>query len=286
MADYTEFGHMLKPEDRQLALALFTAQRLIELDAAIFGYTDLSLNGLTGNQDVAPTVAQKKVIRLTGAPSGAVTLKMPTKTTGARAENSFVNAMTGANSTVTIKSQGANGDFPSGLVLATGRQRMGRNNGDSIFPFGAETEVATGNIVAGNVIVPRAHAYHSVAQATVHNTELPLALGSEAYDNDAIHDNVTNNSRLACKTPGDYDIFGGASFAASAVGSRYIVIKINGVAKWYTVLPAVASAGVGTTLPIGYSAPLALNDYVQLFAWQDSGGGLNVNSCFLVIEKV
>jgi hypothetical protein len=49
-------------------------------------------------------------------------------------------------------------------------------------------------------------------------------LCSERLDNDLIHDNAKNNSRLTCKSPGVYQVTAAGAFANSATGIRQAMI--------------------------------------------------------------
>ena len=120
-----------------------------------------------------------------------------------------------------------------------------------------------------------ARVYHSVAQSIPHNTGIQLAFDSERWDTDAIHDPVTNNSRLTCKTAGVYFIAGHVDWASSTVGRRILILCLNGV-----TYIARQEIGIGAG---GYSFNnvatiynLAVNDYVELRVYQDSGGALDI----------
>lgn len=122
-----------------------------------------------------------------------------------------------------------------------------------------------------------ARAYHSANQSINNNTFTALALDSERYDTNTIHDTVTNNSRLTCKTAGKYFITGHISFAANVTGRRVGAIIINNTT--YIALQqfqAITVAGSGTILSLSTVYSLAVNDYLELQAYQDSGGALNV----------
>lgn len=129
---YTTFLQEPEPKDREQLLEAYVKQRLQSLDRAIGGYTSVSLAGLTGNVDLTPTQAKYRVIKLTGAPSGAVTLRIPA-TTGANADIIIVNACTGSTSTVTVKSTGANAGNSAGVALVTGEARHVRHDGESAY---------------------------------------------------------------------------------------------------------------------------------------------------------
>src|SRR6266498_153432 len=76
--------------------------------------------------------------------------------------------------------------------------------------------------------MPCARVYHNVAQTTTTAIALALAFNSERFDTDTIHDTLTNNTRLTCKTAGVYEIGGGVEFAANATGVRSLQIRLNG----------------------------------------------------------
>lgn len=103
-----------------------------------------------------------------------------------------------------------------------------------------------------------------------------LTLNSERYDTDGIHDTVTNNSRLTCKTVGIYAICANGVFAANATGSRYVGIRLNGATYiGRTGGGANATAGHGTDLMVATQYQFAVNDYVEMMVYQNSGGNLN-----------
>jgi hypothetical protein len=123
-------------------------------------------------------------------------------------------------------------------------------------------------------LVPAARVYHSTNQSIANNTGVALAFNTESFDTDTIHDTVTNNSRLTCKTAGKYLITGTIEWAANATGIRQAILQVNG-----TTQPGIderigtATYPVTTTVVTLYD--LAVNDYVELLGYQDSGGALN-----------
>jgi hypothetical protein len=133
----TQFLQEPEPLDREQNLEGFLKLRLQSLDRAVAGYVSVSLQGLTGNVDLSPPQAKYRVVKLTGAPSGAVSVRIPA-TTGANADIIFVNTCTGSSSTVTLKSTGANAGNSSGVSLATGKTRHVRHDGESVYPVAPE----------------------------------------------------------------------------------------------------------------------------------------------------
>lgn len=121
-----------------------------------------------------------------------------------------------------------------------------------------------------------ARVYHNANQSIPTATWTILAFNSERYDTDTIHNTVTNNSRLTCKTAGKYLITGQVGIAANATGIRSALIKLNGSELFYlaAILENTSSAysWAGNVSTI---YDLAVGDYVELQVYQDSGSTLN-----------
>ena len=125
--------------------------------------------------------------------------------------------------------------------------------------------------------VPTARARHSANVSIAHNTGgLSLSLDTEDFDTDTIHDLVTNNNRLTCKTAGKYLIIGQAAWAANVTGSRQLAIKLN-AAETIIATSQLAAAPIGDTVNLTTTTyDLAVNDYVILSPFQDSGVSLTL----------
>lgn len=103
-------------------------------------------------------------------------------------------------------------------------------------------------------------------------TSIPLNV--EVYDTDDIHDNVTNNTRLTCKTAGKYAISGGGVMEGHATGIRYIAVRHNNT-TWIAVDDRIGIIS-GNNILINTQYDLAVNDYVELYMMQNSGGDLDI----------
>jgi hypothetical protein len=130
---------------------------------------------------------------------------------------------------------------------------------------------------------PCVRAYHNANQSLVTATWTPLALNSERIDQagnavDTMHDNTTFNSRLTCRYAGVYQITGHFEFAANATGQRFSQIWLNGGTIIAEGTGMDASAANQTQMTVSTIYQLSVNDYVQLYAWQNSGAGLNVTA--------
>lgn len=131
---------------------------------------------------------------------------------------------------------------------------------------------------------PRALASKSTNQSLSNNTLTLITWDVETYDTDGMHDTVTNNSRVYAKTAGYFAISGAVQFNTNATGVRIAQVRLNaaGSSTGGTLLYDLtysANSGYPTTVVIpSFTYALAVDDYVEVFAQQTSGGALNVNS--------
>ena len=104
-----------------------------------------------------------------------------------------------------------------------------------------------------------------------------MALNQERWDTHAQHDPSTDNSRLTCKVAGKYLITGNLRYESNATGERDAWIRLNGSTIIAEVRQeALEQTPAGTYVNVSTIYDLAVNDYVELGAWQNSGGALNV----------
>ena len=123
-----------------------------------------------------------------------------------------------------------------------------------------------------------AKAYNDANQSIANTTWTVLALNSEVFDTNTMHDNVTNNSRITCKKAGIYLVIGHAAFAANATGIRELAFKLNGAANYYclTSVQAATAASEYTALTIATLIEFAVNQYVEFQVYQSSTAALNI----------
>ena len=124
---------------------------------------------------------------------------------------------------------------------------------------------------------PCARVYNSAAISINNNTVTSLTFDSERFDTDTIHSTSSNTSRLTATTAGKYDIAGTASFVSNATGRRALLIRYNGTTviaqqEWDT-----SQNGI-TYMTISTLYDMAVDDYVEMLVFQDSGGSLNINA--------
>jgi len=118
--------------------------------------------------------------------------------------------------------------------------------------------------------VPAARAFHSANQIIATATIAILALDSERFDTDTIHDTVTNNSRLTCKTAGKYQITAQVRWDSSNTGTyRGVGIRLNGTTFIGFDLSPPPAQPLRQNVTTLYD--LAVNDYVEVEVEHDSG---------------
>lgn len=102
-----------------------------------------------------------------------------------------------------------------------------------------------------------------------------VTFDTERFDTDTIHSTSTNTSRLTINTGGKYLIGGAVTFTANATGQRQLGIR-DGGATFRVVTTEQGLDAVQVRLSVVTLYDMAANDYVELMAWQDSGGNLDI----------
>ncbi len=121
--------------------------------------------------------------------------------------------------------------------------------------------------------------YHNTTQTAGTGSVTALAFNSERYDTHAFHDTSSNNSRLTVPSGkgGYYHIGGSFEWAGTnTTGERAIFIRLNGS----TDISEGRFAAVAQTLGHHCSADyaLAVGDFVELIAYQTSGGTRTIDA--------
>lgn len=134
---------------------------------------------------------------------------------------------------------------------------------------------ALGNFTIG---VPFFSGYQVSTQSITNNTWTAVTLDSEYFDDDGGHSTVTNTSRYTCQVAGRYVITGTVFFSPNATGLRGSKITKNGTTVTGSTSFLAAAPSVGSTALCTIPVQLAVGDYVEVFAWQGSGGALSTLS--------
>lgn len=123
---------------------------------------------------------------------------------------------------------------------------------------------------------PRCRVYNSANISLTTATTTALTFNSERYDVGGCHSTSSNTSRLTVPTgeAGVYTIGGAVEFASNTTGERILAIRLNGTTD--LARQRVDSAGGQVALTVFTDYALVAADYVELTAYQSSGGALNV----------
>jgi hypothetical protein len=122
---------------------------------------------------------------------------------------------------------------------------------------------------------PHVSAYHDTTQSLNNSTLTPLVFNSEHYDSNAMHDLSTNNGRIKFPRFGAYHVGCYVGFAANSTGYRIVRIRLNGSTTLAQAsLPTVN--GDTCAVPLSRDYRFSEGDYVEVIAFQNSGGSLNV----------
>lgn len=128
----------------------------------------------------------------------------------------------------------------------------------------------------------------TVAQTLTTATFTAINFDTEDVDYDAAHSTVTNTSRYTAQTAGYYLVSGIAGFVGNATGARYTAIyvngsPINGTEQGFTTVPNADTLQIPTPGTLVY---LNAGDYVQLVAYQSSGGNLNTHVAAAAFQPI
>lgn len=151
------------------------------------------------------------------------------------------------------------------------------NAGNS--PSAAVWQAGVGDPLKFLLDPPRVALRQGTAQSIGTGSYTALTFATEDYDNEtptSMHSLVSNQTRITAQTAGTYLFSGKCSFAANSAGRRGLRWFLNGT----TVVPA--SEVIGPTNPTGTLSlaartmpiALAIGDFVELQAFQDTAGAL------------
>lgn len=109
------------------------------------------------------------------------------------------------------------------------------------------------------------------------NSNLAIPFDSERWDATGMHDTLANSERITFNVSGWYTLGGSISFEFNNTGRRGIAVRINGATYIASHNRPTNTTGISTmSIATGYY--FSAGDYVELMAYQDSGGSLNVEA--------
>lgn len=157
-------------------------------------------------------------------------------------------------------------------------------------PYVAPATVATGTTIAtawGNSVKaatdylanpPACNIYRTTAQSIPSATVTAVTFDAERFDNAAMHNTVTNTSRVTIPHAGVYVVTATVGFVTNGTGQRVGWLATAGVAS-NRIAQAATGAYAADTVDFCISTvyKFAANDFVELYLYQASGVALNTN---------
>jgi hypothetical protein len=120
--------------------------------------------------------------------------------------------------------------------------------------------------------------YKASNQTISNNTWTTITWSNEYFDTDGFHSTSTNTSRITIPSGkgGKYLFSGQISFASNGDNARLGRIQKNGsqISIPLSVQATYSGAGDGTTATFLWLVDLVATDYIELGAYQNSGGNL------------
>lgn len=102
-------------------------------------------------------------------------------------------------------------------------------------------------------------------------------LNSERYDTDNMHSTAALTTRITFNTAGMYVVGGNIDWAANVTGIRGLKVVLGGVTDLVSDYRNANSA-FGTGIAISTVYKFAATNYIELFAFQNSGGNLGITA--------
>jgi hypothetical protein len=118
--------------------------------------------------------------------------------------------------------------------------------------------------------------HNSTAQVTANNTNTTLTFDTESFDTDGFHSTSTNTGRITIPTGlgGKYLVNATARFGLSGVGLKNLKLYVNGSAS-VDLCEEVNNAFQYQLISKSVILNLSAGDYLELVAFQTSGGNLD-----------
>ena len=198
---------------------------------------------------ITPAMIWTYIQALTGNMAATARTAVRKNSTGSVFERRRLNLIEGSNVTLTVADDSGNEEVD--ITIAASGGGGGYTQGASV--------------------------YHSSSQSFTSGAAAFLAFNSENYDTDTMHNTVTNNSRLTITTNGVYLFTFYGYFSSNSTGRRYAALIGNG-ADYLVTDTRTAISGSLTGLHFSFIGAFVATDYVQVEAFQDSGGSLSIDT--------
>lgn len=134
---------------------------------------------------------------------------------------------------------------------------------------------------------PGAQLRQTVAQSASSGAFTAVTFTAEDYDNRSGHSTSVNTSRYTCQVAGRYQVSGKVTWAANATGQRGSAWHVNGslINASQISVPAVNASAAYSYAAATMTVLLAAGDYVELHAFQDTGGSLSTSVAAVQLQS-
>jgi hypothetical protein len=154
--------------------------------------------------------------------------------------------------------------------------------GETNILIGGSVIDTAGATVTGGASTATACAYRSANLSIPDSTLTPIPFTVERWDTNSMHSVSSNPERFVCITPGYYTFSGSARFATNGTGQRKLLVYFQFAAGGSGYIsPQTVSANASNPIDVTTSrASWYMNpgDWVELHAFQSSGGALNLEA--------
>jgi hypothetical protein len=134
----------------------------------------------------------------------------------------------------------------------------------------------TSKKITPTVMHPRARRSHTTDYAIANNTLTALVLNTSVYDTGSFY-SALHTSRLTAAAAGLYLISGSVEWDnGTTTGRRLLALYVNGADEIAVVDDGLTTHTNRVEMNISVQYVLAAADYVELKAYQTSGGSLNI----------
>jgi hypothetical protein len=194
---------------------------------------------------------------------------LPAKTTYADGDVFSASDINDTNGTLNLLNPTTKGSIVSASAANTPALLAVGNNGETLV---ADSSAATGLKWAKSPNFVGTGIFQSVGVSIANNTDTLLTFDSENFDTDAFHSTVTNTGRITIPTGlgGKYLVNFSMRWDANVTGERRYRIYKNGSA----IVTSSGSPLNFETTSKSVIISLAAGDYIELYAFQSSGGAL------------
>lgn len=132
---------------------------------------------------------------------------------------------------------------------------------------------------------PTAFVSRAASQTLTSGTAAKISFTSEDLDPANMVDLGAQPTRITIGEPGIYSVYGTGEFATNATGDRRLAFTVNGGATLFGA-DRTATANATPTPDAKDILNLVAGDYIELDAFQNSGGDLGVSNCQLHVSKI